>query len=137
MTKTIFFYIFTGVSFDDVLAPSNLIKEENTALIAIGVRNVNITQIYEIASYPAEDFAITIQSFNELRSITKPIAQRIQLCFVVRFGLKTSSQQRWEFASKPSERPTRSYCCDAQKYFLFTLKSAIIQKYLIMEPPEK
>ena len=28
-------------------------------------------------------------------------------------------------------------CCDAQKYFLPTVKSAIIQKYLIMEPPEK
>ena len=34
---------------------------------------------------------------------------------------------KWEFASKPS----------AQKYFLSTVKSAIIQKYLIMEPQEK
>ena len=47
------------------------------------------------------------------------------------------AQTRWEFACKPSERSTRSYCCDAQKYFLCTVKSAIIQKYLIMEPPEK
>ena len=44
---------------------------------------------------------------------------------------------RWEFASKPSERPMHSKCCDAQKYFLSTVKSAIIQKHLIMEPPEK
>ena len=44
---------------------------------------------------------------------------------------------RWEFANKPNERPTHSQCCDAQKYFLSTIKSAIIQKYLIMEPPEK
>ena len=43
----------------------------------------------------------------------------------------------WEFAIKPSERPTNSYCCDAQKYFLSTVKLAITQKYLIMEPPEK
>ena len=30
----------------------------------------------------------------------------------------------------------RIACCDAQKYFLSTVKSAIIQKYLITEPPE-
>ena len=51
--------------------------------------------------------------------------------------LATASVIRWKFASKPSERPTRSYCCDAQKYFSSTVKSAIIQKYLILEPPEK
>ena len=49
----------------------------------------------------------------------------------------TVTSTRWEFSSKPSERPTHCQCCDAQKYFLSTVKSAIIQKYLIMEPPEK
>ena len=46
----------------------------------------------------------------------------------------TSLLTRWEFASKPSERPTQSKYCDAQKHFLSTVKSPIIQKYLIMEP---
>ena len=49
----------------------------------------------------------------------------------------TACKTRWEFASKPSERPTHSLCCDVQKYLLSTVTSAIIQKYLIMEPPEK
>ena len=36
------------------------------------------------------------------------------------------------------EAGTATKCFDAQKYFLSTVKSAItIQKYLIMEPPEK
>ena len=44
----------------------------------------------------------------------------------------------WEFASKPSERPTRTANAVMLKStFLSTVKSAIIQKFLIMEPPEK
>ena len=89
LTKTILFCVITGVSFDDVSIPSNLIKQDNTILIAIGVGNVNLTQINEIASDPIEEFATTVQSFDALRSITNTIAQRIRLC-EVRFRLTTS-----------------------------------------------
>ena len=75
------------MSFDDVSVPSNLIKQNNTVLIALGVGNVNVTQINEIASDPIEKFAITVRSFDNLRSITNNIAQRIRLC-EVRLGLK-------------------------------------------------
>ena len=77
------------MSFDDVFVPSNLIKQDNTVLIAIGVGNVNVTQINEIASDPDEEFASTVENFNQLRFITNNIAQRIRLC-EVQFSFKTS-----------------------------------------------
>jgi len=75
-------FLFLGVSFDDVSVPSNLIKEDNTVIIAIGVGNVNISQIYEIASDPDEEFATTVQTFEALQAITNTIVQRIRLCEV-------------------------------------------------------
>ena len=84
---------------------------------------------------PETTLLVSRKSYTCLRHYKTRYSQPPDFFIVIQ--KQETTKTRREFASKPSERPTRSYCCDAQKYFLCTVKSAIIQKYLIMEPPEK
>ena len=68
-----------GISFDDVVVPTTLIKESgNTRIIAIGVGDVDPNLIYELASGPDSEFAIRIPGFDDLASITDSVAQQIR-----------------------------------------------------------
>ena len=79
---------FAGVSSDDVEVPSNLIKENNTIVVAIGVGLVNLSQINLIASDPDEDFAITVDNFDALDEIVLTIVEQIRLCSVRKILIK-------------------------------------------------
>ena len=74
--------IFSGTSFDDVRSPSDLIKQDNTNLIAIGIGNVNVSQINEISSDPDEDFSFIVDNFDDLLPIATNISNQIRLCGV-------------------------------------------------------
>lgn len=69
-----------GIAFDDVFVPSQLLKGENTIVIAVGIGNIRIVQIYEIASDPDALFATTVSDFDALDKVVKVISDQIKLC---------------------------------------------------------
>ena len=79
---------FAGVSRDDVEVPSNLIKENNTIVVAIGVGLVNVSQINITASNPDEYFATTVDNFEALDEIVLTIVEQIRLCSVKKILVK-------------------------------------------------
>ena len=79
---------FAGVSRDDVEVPSNLIKENNTIVVAIGVGLVNVSQINITASNPDEYFATTVDNFDALDEIVLTIVEQIRLCSVKKILVK-------------------------------------------------
>ena len=70
---------FAGFSFDDVEVPSNLIKENNTIVVAIGVGLVDESQINIIASDPDEYFATIVDNFDALNEIVPTIVEQIKV----------------------------------------------------------
>ena len=85
---------FAGVSRDDVEVPSNLIKENNTIVVAIGVGKVNVSQINIIASDPDEDFATIVDNFDALDEIVRTIVAQIRLCWVRKILVKFELRKR-------------------------------------------
>lgn len=79
--------IRTGIAFDNVFIPSQLLKAENTIVIAVGIGNIRIVQIYEIASDPDVLFATTVSDFDALEKVVKVISDQIKFCTAVRFAL--------------------------------------------------
>ena len=62
--------------------PSQLLKADNTLVIAVGIGNVNEREIGEIASDPNEKFAFLVEDFTSLNRITESISDQIRLCQV-------------------------------------------------------
>uniref|UniRef100_UPI00193A61B8 uncharacterized protein LOC120335429 n=1 Tax=Styela clava TaxID=7725 RepID=UPI00193A61B8 len=69
-----------GIAFDDVQIPSQLLKGENAIVIAVGIGNIRIVQIYEIASDPDRLFATTVSDFDALDKVVKVISDQIKFC---------------------------------------------------------
>lgn len=72
----------SGIAFDDVNYPATLLKGENTLVIAVGIGNINIVQIYAISSDPDELFATTVEDFDALDKVVNVISRQIKLCTV-------------------------------------------------------
>ena len=76
-------FLIVGDSSDDVSVPTDLLKADNTAIIAIGIGRINETLVNSIASAPNEYFAFKIPSYSALNRIADPLAHRIRRCEVI------------------------------------------------------
>ena len=64
-----------------MVTPSQLLKVDNSLILAIGIGNVNITQLNIIGTNP-DDFVTTVENFNELNDTIERIVDQIRLCQV-------------------------------------------------------
>ncbi|XP_039259105.2 A disintegrin and metalloproteinase with thrombospondin motifs gon-1-like isoform X1 [Styela clava] len=84
--------ITDGVSFDDVSQSSTLLKSEGALIVAVGIGNVNIDEINDIASDPDRHFATTVSDFDSLPKVVSTIADQVKLCQPIEIPLNCPPQ---------------------------------------------
>ncbi|CAK8676046.1 unnamed protein product [Clavelina lepadiformis] len=72
--------ITDGKSFDDIVTPSQLLKQDNTFIVVLGIGRVDSNQISQIASEPKLDFATIVEDFSSLNQNLNKVASQIRLC---------------------------------------------------------
>lgn len=65
---------------DNVIAPSDLLKEQNTVIIAVGITKMppQIMKIRAIANSPDSRFSFIVPDFDELDEQVKMLSHQIQ-----------------------------------------------------------
>ncbi|XP_078391912.1 collagen alpha-6(VI) chain-like [Cetorhinus maximus] len=91
--------ITDGKSRDSVVAPANDLRKENINVLAIGIGDVNETELLQISGAPERKFALA--GFKELdevkRRITRDLCSKSQACSIdIAVGFDNSNQRQFE-----------------------------------------
>ena len=66
-----------GLSFDEVLPPSNSARGDGIKMIAVGIQDYDLGQLQDIASAPTSENMFTSDSFDDLGGIIEGLARAI------------------------------------------------------------
>ncbi|XP_030013917.1 collagen alpha-6(VI) chain isoform X2 [Sphaeramia orbicularis] len=69
--------ITDGDSTDDVVAPSQALRQQGIIIFGIGVGQANLAELQSIASRPPERFLLTIDSYQALQRLTEGLLQTV------------------------------------------------------------
>ncbi|KAL3980101.1 hypothetical protein ACER0C_016174 [Sarotherodon galilaeus] len=71
--------ITDGESTDDVLKPARSLRQHGVIVFAIGVGQINQTQLITIANWPSERFILTTDSYQKLQDQTNSLLETVCL----------------------------------------------------------
>ena len=66
-----------GLSFDEVLPPSNSARGDGIKMIAVGIQDYDLGQLQDIASAPTSENMFTSDSFDDLGGIIEGLARAV------------------------------------------------------------
>lgn len=69
--------ITDGWSADDIDAPAAELRRSGVTVFALGIKNVNVQELKEIASYPPRKFVFNVESFNKLNALSSMITKSL------------------------------------------------------------
>ncbi|KAI5108436.1 collagen alpha-6(VI) chain [Silurus meridionalis] len=69
--------ITDGWSADDVTNVAAELRRSGVTVFALGIKNVNIQELKEIASYPPKRFVFNVESFIELNALSKMLTKSL------------------------------------------------------------
>lgn len=67
--------ITDGSSADDVSEPADDLRRSGVTVFALGIKNVNVEELKEIASYPPRKFVLSVESFSKLNELSKMLTK--------------------------------------------------------------
>ena len=74
--------ITDGNAQDDVVTPSDLLKSENIVINVVGVGNIDVGSLHEVASKPSDNYTLFIDSFDSLNPQIDVIVNQVKQCDV-------------------------------------------------------
>lgn len=81
--------ITDGWSADEITDPAAELRRSGVTVFALGIKNVNVNELKEIASYPPRKFVFNVESFNKLNALssmlTKSLCGDITSAFIPMF----------------------------------------------------
>ncbi|GAA6096982.1 collagen alpha-4(VI) chain isoform X1 [Tachysurus ichikawai] len=69
--------ITDGWSADDVTAPAAELRRSGVTVFALGIKNVNVQELKEIASYPPRKFVFNVESFVKLNALSSMLTKSL------------------------------------------------------------
>ncbi|KAF5897624.1 collagen alpha-6(VI) chain-like, partial [Clarias magur] len=69
--------ITDGWSADDISTPAAELRRAGVTIFALGIKNVNVRELQEIASYPPRKFVFNVESFSKLNALSSMLTKSL------------------------------------------------------------
>lgn len=66
-----------GKSSDDFSGPAAELRRSGVKVFALGIKNINVNDLKEIASYPPRKFVFNVESFTKLNALSSMLTRRL------------------------------------------------------------